>query len=141
MAYKPYSVRVILHFSQNKISYKTPQRLKLIFIYKTVHPHGTMTITRSKSQRDKYTRLRQAEFNFVRAYEQIKLLDREYQSLYRRNKKMLQTQDKALKYSVRNRMLIVEGVREIYFMYSRKKAENISILLQELKINRPFIHQ
>lgn len=100
-----------------------------------------MTITRSKSQRDKYTRLRQAEFNFVRAYEQIKLLDREYQSLYRRNKKMLQTQDKALKYSVRNRMLIVEGVREIYFMYSRKKAEKISILLQELKINRPFIHQ
>lgn len=100
-----------------------------------------MAITRSRSQRDKYTRLRQAEFNFLRAYEQIKLLDREYQSLYRRNIKMVRNQQKALKYSVRNRMLIVENVREMYFIYSKKKAEKIGIMLQELKINRPFIHQ
>lgn len=100
-----------------------------------------MAITRSKSQRDKYTRLRQAESNFVRAYEQIKLLDKEYHSLYRRNIKMVQNQQKALKYSGRNRMLIVQGVREMYFIYSKKNVEKISRLLQELKINRPFIHQ
>ena len=72
------------------------------------------------------------ENRFKRACEQIVQLNYSLVALQQRYNKAKKDNHKSFRYSLRLRIAIVDGMRNMYYDYAHKKAEIVAELRQEL---------
>ena len=72
------------------------------------------------------------ERRFKRACEQIVQLNYSLDALQQRYTKAKKDNNRSFRYSLRLRIAVVDGMRNMYYDYAHKKAETIAELRQEL---------
>lgn len=82
--------------------------------------------------RSKNSTLVDSERRFKRACEQIVQLNYSLDALQQRYNKAKKDNHKSFRYSLRLRIAVVDGMRNMYYDYAHKKAETIAELRQEL---------
>lgn len=82
--------------------------------------------------RSKSSTLVDNERRFKRACEQIVQLNYSLDALQQRYSKAKKDNHKSFRYSLRLRIAVVDGMRNMYYDYAHKKAETIAELRQEL---------
>lgn len=80
---------------------------------------------------NKRFKLVENERRFKRACEQIVHLNHSLDALGNRYKKAM-TDNKSFQYSLRLRIAVVEGVRNMFYGYAYQKAESVAEIRQEL---------
>lgn len=81
---------------------------------------------------NKRSTLVDSEKRFKRACEQIVQLNYSLDALQQRYNKAKKDNHKSFRYSLRLRIAVVDGMRNMYYDYAHKKAEAIAELRQEL---------
>ncbi|KAK6180567.1 hypothetical protein SNE40_012698 [Patella caerulea] len=81
-----------------------------------------------KMSSDVQTRLMDAERFFRRACEQIVQLNRRLDEMAKRYDKASRENHRSFRYSLRLRMAVTEGVRNMYYEYAANKADEITNL-------------
>ena len=81
---------------------------------------------------DKRSTLVDSERRFKRACEQIVQLNYSLDGLQQRYNKAKKANNKSFRYSLRLRIAVVDGMRNMYYDYAHKKAESIADLRREL---------
>lgn len=81
---------------------------------------------------DKRSTLAENERRFKRACEQIVQLNYSLDSLQQRYNKAKKDNHRSFRYSLRLRIAVVDGMRNMYYDYAHKKAEAVAELRQEL---------
>ena len=74
----------------------------------------------------------ESERRFKRACEQIVQLNYSLDSLQQRYNKAKKDNHRSFRYSLRLKIAVVDGMRNMYYDYAHKKAESIAELRQEL---------
>lgn len=82
--------------------------------------------------RDKRSTLVDSERRFKRACEQIVQLNYSLDALQQRYNKAKKDNHRSFRYSLRLRIAVVDGMRNMYYDYAHNKAETIAELRQEL---------
>lgn len=82
--------------------------------------------------RGKSSTLVDSEQRFKRACEQIVQLNYSLDALQQRYNKAKKDNHRSFRYSLRLRIAVVDGMRNMYYDYAHKKAETIAELRQEL---------
>lgn len=82
--------------------------------------------------RSKSSTLVDNERRFKRACEQIVQLNYSLDALQQRYNKAKKDNHRSFRYSLRLRIAVVDGMRNMYYDYAHKKAETIAELRQEL---------
>lgn len=82
--------------------------------------------------RDKRSTLVDSERRFKRACDQIVQLNYSLDALQQRYNKAKKDNHRSFRYSLRLRIAVVDGMRNMYYDYAHNKAENIAELRQEL---------
>lgn len=77
---------------------------------------------------DAYLKLQEAEKYFRRACEQIVQLNRKLEEMAKRYEKASKENHRSFRYSIRLRMAVTEGVRNMYYEYAANKADEITKL-------------
>ncbi|KAK7099938.1 nucleolar transcription factor 1-B-like [Littorina saxatilis] len=77
---------------------------------------------------DLQTRLTEAEKSFKKACEQIVQLNRRLDEMAKRYEKASRENHRSFRYSLRLRMAVTEGVRNMYYEYAANKADDITHL-------------
>ena len=77
---------------------------------------------------DLQTRLTEAEKSFKKACEQIVQLNRRLDEMAKRYDKASRENHRSFRYSLRLRMAVTEGVRNMYYEYAANKADEITNL-------------
>lgn len=81
---------------------------------------------------DKKSKLVESERRFKRACEQIVQLNYSLDALQQRYNKAKKDNHRSFRYSLRLRIAVVDGMRNMYYDYAHKKAESVAELRQEL---------
>lgn len=81
---------------------------------------------------DKRCNLVDSESRFKRACQQIVQLNYSLDALQQRYNKAKKDNHRSFRYSLRLRIAVVDGMRNMYYDYAHKKAEAIAELRQEL---------
>jgi len=84
-----------------------------------------------KSQ-DKRSKLVESERRFKRACEQIVQLNYSLDALQQRYNRAKKDNHRSFRYSLRLRIAVVDGMRNMYYDYAHQKAETVAQLRQEL---------
>ena len=92
----------------------------------------TMKTKVQKRNLDKKSSLVDSERRFKRACEQIVQLNYSIDALQQRYNKAKKDNHKSFRYSLRLRIAVVDGMRNMYYDYAHQKAEAIAELRQEL---------
>lgn len=82
--------------------------------------------------RDKSSTLVDSERRFKRACEQIVQLNYSLDALQQRYNKAKKDNNKSFRYSLRLRIAVVDGMRNMYYDYAHNKAETIADLRREM---------
>lgn len=77
---------------------------------------------------DVQTKLNEAERAFRKACEQIVQLNRRLDEMAKRYDKASKENHRSFRYSLRLRMAVTEGVRNMYYEYASNKADEITTL-------------
>lgn len=85
-----------------------------------------------KKSFNKKSSLVESERRFKRACEQIVQLNYSLDALQQRYNKAKKDNHRSFRYSLRLRIAVVDGMRNMYYDYAHKKAEAIAELRQEL---------
>ena len=85
-----------------------------------------------KRSLNKKATLVESERRFKRACEQIVQLNYSLDALQQRYNKAKKDNHKSFRYSLRLRIAVVDGMRNMYYDYAHKKAETVAELRQEL---------
>lgn len=85
-----------------------------------------------KKSFNKKSSLVESERRFKRACEQIVKLNYSLDALQQRYNKAKKDNHRSFRYSLRLRIAVVDGMRNMYYDYAHKKAEAIAELRQEL---------
>ena len=86
----------------------------------------------AKTLIDKRFSLIDSERKFKRACEQILQLNRKMDDMQYRYTKAKQENHRSFRYSLRLRLAVVEGLRNMYYDYAHHKAETVADLRREL---------
>ncbi|CAG2240502.1 unnamed protein product [Mytilus edulis] len=81
---------------------------------------------------NKRTKLVESERRFKRACEQIVQLNYSLDALQKRYNRAKTDNNKSFRYSLRLRIAVVDGMRNMYYDYAHQKAESVAELRQEL---------
>lgn len=81
---------------------------------------------------DKRSTLVDSERRFKRACEQIVQLNYSLDALQQRYNKAKKDNNKSFRYSLRLRIAVVDGMRNMYYDYAHNKAETIADLRREM---------
>lgn len=81
---------------------------------------------------DQRSKLVESERRFKRACEQIVQLNYSLDALQQRYNKAKKDNHRSFRYSLRLRIAVVDGMRNMYYDYAHKKAEAVAELRQEL---------
>ena len=81
---------------------------------------------------NKKSNLVESERRFKKACEQIVQLNYSLDALQQRYNKAKKDNHRSFRYSLRLRIAVVDGMRNMYYDYAHKKAEAIAELRQEL---------
>ncbi|KAK6188384.1 hypothetical protein SNE40_004565 [Patella caerulea] len=73
-----------------------------------------------------------AEFGFKRAKEQVDLLDRKIRDTEIRYHRAVEAERKSFRYVLRQRLLVIERVRQYYEEFATRKADEIRIVWRQL---------
>ena len=114
-AIKPISFRQIVRTCFNSYSANTTMKAKV----------------QQKSQ-DKRSKLVESERRFKRACEQIVQLNYSLDALQQRYNRAKKDNHRSFRYSLRLRIAVVDGMRNMYYDYAHQKAETVAQLRQEL---------
>ena len=85
-----------------------------------------------KRSQNKRTSLVENERRFKRACEQIVQLNYSLDALQQRYNKAKKDNHRSFRYSLRLRIAVVDGMRNMYYDYAHKKAETVAELRREL---------
>lgn len=81
---------------------------------------------------NKRSKLVESERRFKRACEQIVQLNYSLDALQKRYNRAKTDNNKSFRYSLRLRIAVVDGMRNMYYDYAHQKAESVAELRQEL---------
>ncbi|OWF54422.1 hypothetical protein KP79_PYT08638 [Mizuhopecten yessoensis] len=88
------------------------------------------TVTRRRIARQK--RLFRSEGNFSRAVSHMDMIGDRIRKLMTRHDRAQRSGMNALKYNLRIRLAVMEGVRNMYYEFAKKRAEEVVTLRKEL---------
>jgi hypothetical protein len=74
----------------------------------------------------------EAENKFIKACQQISVIDRKLQALHHRHRLANATGNRAMRYTIRLTLVTIEGVRTAYYEYAHMKADEIADIRKEL---------
>ena len=104
--------------------------LVLITIY--CHIFFTMKVKVQQKRLNKKATLVENERRFKKACEQIVQLNYSLDALQQRYNRAKKDNHRSFRYSLRLRIAVVDGMRNMYYDYAHKKAEAVAELRQEL---------
>ncbi|KAL3886669.1 hypothetical protein ACJMK2_026649 [Sinanodonta woodiana] len=87
---------------------------------------------RKKTKGQLKRELTETEKKFRKACDQIIILNRKMESVQKRYNRANEANFGIFRYKLRLRLAIIEGVRNVYFEYANRKANNIVNLRREL---------
>lgn len=85
-----------------------------------------------KTVHELQTNLRGLETKFRRACDQIVLMNRKLEACSVRYRRAKKSDTKSFRYPLRLRLAVIEGVRNMYYDYATKKAEEVDELRRRL---------
>ena len=81
-----------------------------------------------KAFRELKTKLERLETNFRRACDQIVLMNKKLEACNVRYRRAKRCDTKSFRYPLRLRLSVIEGVRNMYYDYAQRKAEQVDDL-------------
>ncbi|KAK3612095.1 hypothetical protein CHS0354_031164 [Potamilus streckersoni] len=87
---------------------------------------------RRKTKRQLKKELTETEIKFRKACDQIIILNKKMESVQKRYNRAKETNFRIFRYKLRLRLAIIEGVRNVYYEYANRKANDIVNIRREL---------